>query len=131
MGKYTSEINSVLNDIRVAGTTVVMTYVPVTAVANVDPVTDTPTVLVVPVSVGVTALVLPGPAQPNLSVEAGSLVRTNTRTLYIAGKGCPLYEIPRGTSFFFERSTWTALGDTPLDPDNSGNCILHTVVVKR
>ena len=131
MGKYTAEVNSVFADIKAAGTTVPMTYVPVIDVADVDPITDTPAVPVLPVTVNVHALILPGPSQPNLSVEAGALVRRNSRTLYIAGKGCPLYEIPHGTTFFFERSTWSCQGDTPLDPDSSGQCILHTVVVTR
>ena len=131
MGKYAAEYTSVLADIKAAGTSVPMTYVPAAAPGTVNPVTDLPTTPTPPRTVPVPALILPGPSQPNFAPLSGTWVQANSRTLYIAGKGCPLYEIPRGTVFTFQGHTWTALGDSILDPDSSGQCLLHTVLVER
>lgn len=80
--------------------------------------------------VTVTAVVLKGPRDPNATVSEGSLSRQNTRTLLIAGKGCPVAEIPAKTLFEVEGATWRALGSTRLAPDG-GPAILHRVVVQR
>ncbi len=80
----------------------------------------------------VSAVILPGPHDPNLTFEEKMMIRQNVRTLYVAATSLPagVTEIPPDTAFTFLGSVWRAQGTTEIAPDDT-QAIMHTVIVKR